>query len=154
MKNYYKCGSVKKISEQFHTFFGVDRELHKSVIQDWASNFETYWTVVNLNKKSSDRFSHSGRPSTRTQQIVEMVQESVERSPKRSLRRRSQSLNLSMLTCRKLIVVDWNKYPYLVHTKQKLTVVDKTDMAEKGQKFERAPHILDFSPKLSSSGVI
>ena len=89
-KNYYKCGSVKKISEQFHTFFEIDRDRHKSVIQDWVSKFETYGTAVNLNKKSSDRFSHCGRPRTRTQQIVEVVQESVERSPKRSLRRRSK----------------------------------------------------------------
>ena len=85
-KLIYKCGSVKKILEQFHTFFEIDRELHKSVIQDWVSKFETYGTAVDLNKKSSDRFSHSGRPRTRTQQIVEVVQESVERSPKRSLR--------------------------------------------------------------------
>ena len=90
VKNYYKCGSVKKISEQFHTFFGIGREFHKSVIQDWVRKFETYGTAVNLNKKSSDRFSHSGRPRTRTQQIVEMVQESVDRSPKRSLRRCSK----------------------------------------------------------------
>ena len=91
VKNYYKCGSVKNSSEQFHTFFEIDRELHKSVIQDWVRKFESYGTVVNLNKKSSDRFSYSGRPRTRTQQIVEMVQESVDRSPKRSLRRRSKT---------------------------------------------------------------
>ena len=90
VKNYYKCGSVRKISEQFHTFFEIDRELHKSVIQYRVSKFETYGTAVNLNKKSSDRFSHSGRPMTRTQQIVEMVQEPVERTPKRSLRRRNK----------------------------------------------------------------
>ena len=84
----------------------VDRELHKSAIQHWVSKFETYKTAVNLNKKSFNRFSHShfGRPRTRTQQIVEIVQESVERSPKRSLRRRSQSLNLSLSTGRKEIV--------------------------------------------------
>ena len=70
VKNSNKCGSVKKISEQFHTFFEIDRELHKSVIQDWVSKFETYGTAVNLNKKSSDRFSHSGRTRTRAQQIV------------------------------------------------------------------------------------
>ena len=80
VKNYYKCGLVKKISEQFHTFFEIGRELDKSVIQDWVSKFETYGTAVNLNKKSPDRSSHSRRPRTRTQQIVEMVQESVERS--------------------------------------------------------------------------
>ena len=67
VKSYYKCGSVKKISEQFHTFFEIDRELHKSVIQDWVSKFETYRTAFNLNKKSYDRFRHSGRPRTRTQ---------------------------------------------------------------------------------------
>ena len=131
VKNYYKCGSVKKISEQFHTFFEIDGELHKSVIQDWVSKFETYGTVVNFNKKSSDRFSHSARPRTRTQQIVEMVQESVEWSPKRLLRRRSQSLNLSLSTGRKGIVTDLNKYPYRIHTKQMLTLGDKKDVAEK-----------------------
>ena len=98
VKNYYKCGSVKKISVQFHTFFEIDRELLKSVTQDWVSKFETYVTAVNRNNKSSHRFSHSGRPRTCTKQIVVMVQESVERSPKRSLRLRSQSLNLSMST--------------------------------------------------------
>ena len=109
VKNYYKCGSVKKILEQFHTFFEIDRELHKSVIQDRVSKFETYVTAVDLNKKSYDRFSHSGQPRTRSQQNVEMAQESVERSPKRSLRRRSQSLNLSMSTGMKVIVADFMK---------------------------------------------
>ena len=86
-----------------------------------------------------------------------MVQESVERSPKRSLRRRSQSLNLSMSTDRKVIVADLNKYPYRIQTKQKLIVADKKDMAEKmaekGQKFERAPHISDFSPSFLHLGL-
>ena len=116
-KNYYKYGSVKKISEQFHTFFEVDGELHKSIIQDWVSKSETCRTTIILNKKSSDRFNHSGRPRTRTQQIVEMVQQSVERSPKRSLRCRSQFLNLFMSTGRKVIVADLNKYPYRIETK-------------------------------------
>ena len=126
-------------------------KLHKSVTQDWVSKFETYGTAVNLNKKSFDRFSHSGRPRTRTHQIVEMTQESVERSQKRSLRRRSQSLNLSISTGRKVNVTDLNKYPYRIQTKQKLTVADKKDMAEKNQKFERilAP---SFLPKGSSEG--
>ena len=157
MKSYYKCGLVEKISERFHTFFEIDRELHKSVIQDWVSKFETYGTAINLNKKSSDRFSHSGRPRTRTQQIVEIIQESVKRSPKRSFRRRSQSLNLSMLPGRKVIVEDLNKYPYRIQTKQKLTVADKKDMAEKmadkNQKFERAPHSPDFSPSFLPLGL-
>ena len=70
----------------------------------------------------------------------------------------AKSLNLSMSTGIKVIVLDLNKHPYRIQTKQKLTVADKKDMAEKmaekNQKFERAPHSLDFSPKLSSPGVI
>ena len=63
-----------------------------------------------------------------------------------------------MSTGRKVIVVDLNKYSYRIQTKQKLTMVDKKDMAEKmaekKQKIERAPHSPDFSPQLSSPGVI
>ena len=70
----------------------------------------------------------------------------------------AKSLNLSMSTGRKVIVVDLDKYPYRIQTKQKLTVTDKKDMAEKmaekNQKFEWAPHSPDFSPQLSSPGVI
>ena len=87
-----------------------------------------------------------------------MAQESVERSQKRSLRRRSQSLNLSISTGRKGNVTDLNKYPYRIQTKKKLAVADKKDMAgkmaEKNQKFERVPHSQDFSPQLSPPGVI
>ena len=57
-----------------------------------------------------------------------------------------KSLNLSMSTGRKVIVVDLNKYPYRIQTKQKLTVADKKDMAEKNQKFKRAPHSPAFFP--------
>ena len=159
VKSYYKCGSFKKISEQFHTFFEIDRELHKSVIQDWVSKFETYGIAVNLNKKSSDRFSHSGRSRTRTQQIVEivLVQESVERSPKRSLRRRSKIFEFEHVNRHKVIVVDLNKYPYRIQTKEKLTVTDKKDMAEKiaekNQKFERVPIVWILAPNFLPLGL-
>ena len=57
-----------------------------------------------------------------------------------------------------MIIVDLNKYAYRIQTKQKPTVADKKDMAEKmaekNQKFERVPYSLDFSPQLSSLGVI
>ena len=57
-----------------------------------------------------------------------------------------------------MIVVHLSKYPYRIQTKEKLTVADNKDMAEKmaekNQKFERALHSPDFSPQLSSSGVI
>ena len=87
-----------------------------------------------------------------------LVQETVERSPKRSLRRRSKIFEFEHVNWQKVIVVDLNKYPYRIQTKEKLTVIDKKDMAEKiaekNQKFEQVPHSLDFNPQLSSPGVI
>lgn len=148
VKNYYKCGSYKKISEQFHTIFEMDRAPPKSVIQDWVNKFEKFGSVLNLNTKTPDRSSHSGRPRTRTQEVIDKVRESVEQSPKRSLRRRSQALNLSVETCRRVIVDDLKQYPYRIQTKQKLTVADKTKrkaMAEKMlDKMEVNPKFLGF----------
>ena len=130
VKNYYKCGSVKKISEQFHTFFEIDRELHKQVIQDWVSKFETYGTAVNLNKKSSDSFSHSGRSRTRSK-LQRWYRNLLSGAQNDRFGVAAKSLNLSMSTGRKVIVVDLNKQPYRMQIKQKLTVADKKDMAEK-----------------------
>ena len=106
------------MSGQFHTFFEIDRELHKSVIQNWVSKFETYGTAVNPNMKSPDRFSHSGRPRTCTQQIVEMIQESVERSPKRSLRRRSKIFEFED--------VNWQKGDCSAFAQISISYTDKT----------------------------
>ena len=110
VKNYYKCES--------DTFFEIDRKVHKSVIQDWVSKFETYGTAVNLNKKSSDRFRYSGRPRTPAQQIVEMVQKSVERSPKRLLRRRSKIFELEH--------VNWQKSDCSGFEQISISYTDKT----------------------------
>ena len=46
------------------------------------NKFGKFGTVLNLNRKSPDRFSHSGRPRTRKVEIVDVVGESVEQSPK------------------------------------------------------------------------
>ena len=43
----------------------------------------------------------------------------------------AKSLNLGMSTGRKVIVAYLDKYPYRIQAKQKLTVADKKDMAEK-----------------------
>ena len=146
VKHYYKCGSFKSIGEQFQTFFEMDKSPGKSVIQDWVNKFEKFGTVLNLNSKCDERPTHSGRPRIRTEQVVDMVRESVEQSPKRSVRRRSQSLNLSYGTCRRVIVDDLEKYPYRIQTKQKLNVADKAkrkamstkmlDKMEKNPKFK------------------
>ena len=51
--------------------------------------------MENLNAASENRPSHSGRPKKRTAKLVESVRESLQQSPKRSVRKRSQSLGES-----------------------------------------------------------
>ena len=64
----------------------------KSRIQNWVDHFEKYGTWEDLNAASENRQRHSGRPKKRTAELVESVRESLKESPKRSVRKRSQSL--------------------------------------------------------------
>ena len=50
---------------------------------------------------------------------------SVEQSPKRSLRKRSQNLNVSLTTCWRLLKMDLDVFPYRIQVSQLLTENDK-----------------------------
>ena len=79
--------------------------------------------MENLNSKGV-RDTYSGRPaSTRTQRNIDAVRDSVGRTPKKSLRRRSQLLGISRESLRR-VLKDLHFYPYKIQTKQKLTDVD------------------------------
>ena len=99
VKNYYKCGSYKLVGEQFQTIFKTDKFPRKSIICEWVKKSETFGTVLNVNAKSDDRPTHSGRPKVRTDEVVDLIWTDVEQSPKRSIRKRSQALNLTYGTC-------------------------------------------------------
>ena len=67
----------------------------KSRILDWAKKFREHGTVQNFNSKGITD-THSGRRvSARTERNINEVRKSVGRSPKKSLRRRSQELGIS-----------------------------------------------------------
>ena len=104
-----------------------------------------YGTVENLNAASENRPSHSGRPKKRTAELVESVRESLQQSPKRSVRKRSQSLGMSRETCRRVLVNDIRAYPYRIQT---LTASDKKQtsaMAVKMlEKIEETPSFLNL----------
>ena len=61
----------------------------------------------------------------RTAELIESVRESLQQSPKRSMRKRSQPLGMSRETCRRVLVNDIRAYPYRIQTLQTLTVSDK-----------------------------
>ena len=105
--------------------FKCEKAPSKSRIQNWVDHFEKYETVENLNAASENRPSHSGRPKKRTAELIESVRESLQQSPKRSVRKRSPSLGMSRETCKRVLVNDIRAYPYRIQTLQTLTVSDK-----------------------------
>ena len=77
--------------------------------------------------------SRSGRKFTAN---VDAVRDSVGRSPKKSLRRRSQELGLSRSSVHKILKNDLQLYPYRIQIKQTLTQNDMTKCVEMCQWFE------------------
>lgn len=84
-----------------------------------------YETVGNLNAASEPRPSHSGGSRKRTTELVDVVRESIQQSPKRSARKRSHFLGISRETCRRALESDIKAYPYRIQKRQNLTVLDK-----------------------------
>ena len=89
-----------------------------------------YRAVQNLNCKSDNRPTHSGRTKKRTAEVIETVRNSVDFSPKRSIKRRKQSLflggEISASKVRRVLIDDLKRFPYRIQTKQMLTTVDKS----------------------------
>ena len=104
--------------------FKCEKAPSKSRIQNWVDHFK-YGTVENLNAASENRPSHLGRLKKQTAELIESVRESLQQSPKCSVRKRSQSLSMSRETCRRVLVNDIRAYPYRIQTLQTLTVSDK-----------------------------
>ena len=148
VKFYYKTGSFKKTQDSFMRQFECEKAPSKSRIQNWVDHFEKYGTVENLNAASENRPSHSGRPKKRTAELVESVRESLQQSPKRSVRKRSQSLGMPRETCRRVLVNNIRAYSYRIQTLQTLTASDKKQrsaMAVKMlEKIEETPSFLNL----------
>ena len=108
-------------------------------------HFEKYGTVERLNTASENRPSHLGRPKKRIAELVKSVRESLQQSPKRSVRKRSQSLGMSRETCRRVLVNDIRAYPYRIQT---LTASEKKQRSAMSvkilEKIEKTPSFLNL----------
>ena len=108
-------------------------------------HFEKYGTVESLNAASENRPSHSGRPNKGTAELVKSVRESLQQSPKRSVRERSQSLGMSRETCSRVLVNDIRAYPYRIRTLQTLTASEKKQRSAMAAKMlEETPSFLNL----------
>ena len=122
---YFRKNSIHADQLQFKKRFGCREFLVHSMIYRWVIKFRTHGTVLNLNRKDTNRQSHSGRPkSSRALSKVAAVRDSVDRSPSKSLRRRSQELGINRESVRRILIADLNMYPYRIQIKQKLTPDD------------------------------
>jgi len=95
------------------------------MIYRWVNKFRTHGTVHNLNRKDTNRQSHSGWPkSSRTPHNVTAVRDSVVHSPSKSVRRRSQELGINRESVRRILIADLHMHSYRIQIKQKLTLDD------------------------------
>jgi len=80
---------------------------------------------VDLCSKTT-RETYSGREkSARTEENIAAVRDSVGRSPRKSVCRRSQELGMTRESLRRVLTYDLNLYPYRIQIKHKLTNADK-----------------------------
>ena len=88
---YLKKTSFLKIHETYRQQFGTDNPPSRSAIFKWVRKFRSEGTVKNLYKQYDGRHTPCGRPTIRTPEVIAIIRKSVEQSPRRSSRKRSQS---------------------------------------------------------------
>ena len=83
--------------------------------------FDDHGTVRNLNSQTSNRKTHSGCKKIQNKAMIERVSENVKMSPKQTLQKRAQYLDLTSLTLLRISMDDLGKSPYPIKTKFMLT---------------------------------
>ena len=122
---YFPENSIHAAQLQIKKRFGCREFPVHSMIYRLVNKFRTHGTVLNLNRKDTNRQPHSGRPKlSRAIRKVAAVRDSVVRSPGKSLRRRSQELGINRESVRGILFTDLNMYPYRIQIKHKLTPDD------------------------------
>ena len=123
VKTYYETKSFKIVQARFRRKFSFNQFPNRSQIFKLVKKFEAHGTCGDRRVAGS---SPSGPPITiSTPDNVSSVQESVGRSPSKSLCRRSQELGISVSSVRRMLVKDLKLYPYRIHVKHELTENDK-----------------------------
>ena len=120
---YLESKWYKSVQAKFRRKFSFNTFPTKSGIHQWISKFKATGTVLSINKKAAA--TTSGRKTTsRTLGNIEALRTSVGRSPKKSIRRRSQELGISYASVQRIFNVDLRLYPYRIQIKYNLTPGD------------------------------
>lgn len=132
---YLETKSFKSVQAKFRREFNFNNYPHKFQITRWVNKFKATGSLNKLSKKAEQ--STSGRKLTaRCPENVDAVRDSVGRSPKKSIRRRSQEMGLSRASVHRILKKDLNLYPYRIQIMQKLTPADMKKRVMMCQWFE------------------
>ena len=113
---YHSKQSVIQVQRVFRRRFQHQAPSHVSILK-WYRDFVDRGCICDKRK------GHSGRPSV-SAEIVERVRETFVRSPKKSVRRASQQLNIPKSTISKVLRTRLKFHPYKLQLVQKLAPDD------------------------------
>ena len=120
---YLETKSFKTVQAIFRRKLNFNNYPQSSQIYRCVHKFQAIGSVINLNKKTEN--PRSGKKLfTRCSDNVDTVRDSFGRSPKKSLRRRSQELGLLRASVQRILKKDFQQYPYRFQIERKLTQAD------------------------------
>ena len=96
---YFANKSHTKVQANFQRHFRCHQVPSKRNFLDWTQKFREHGTVQNFNSKGLGDTYSGRRMSARTERNIDAVWDSVGRSPKKSIRRRSQELGIPLRVC-------------------------------------------------------
>ena len=121
IEEFVKNGeSVVAMQRSFRRHFSLNRHDPVSTgktIRHWVSNFRQTSSALNRRR--------SGRPKTRTaQENVTAVADSIEQSPKRSIRKHAFALHMSATSVHRILHRSLHMHPYEIMVVQELSERD------------------------------
>ena len=119
---------TKQVQKSFKEKFGQDRLPYRNCVNSLVEKFKKTGSVQDLPK--------SGWPKVLTEGVLQNVTNTLQRSPRKSLRRLSQESRLS-LTSTQRAVHKLNFFPYKVHVVHELKHQDTNQRVKFCQWFER-----------------
>ena len=125
VEQYFATKSYQSVQIQFRKRFHCRNFPSKSTIVRWVTKFREHGTVVDLSFKVTGGTYSGRKKSARTEENIAAVRNSVGRSPKKSVRRRSQELRMTRESLRRVLTSDLHLYAYKIQIKQQLTDADK-----------------------------
>ena len=121
VETYFEIKPFCAVQRRFCRKFQCRHHPDKRLIHWWPQKFREHGAVLNLNAKGK-KDTYSGQ--TKSEGSQENIDATIGRSPRKSLRRRSQELGISRESIKRILLKDLQFYPYRIQIKHKLSQAD------------------------------